>query len=826
MDHLPSPRNPYQPIRVPYFGGCVYDSQGFHNFAERKGWDVKKLVEWDRGGRSPAEAASFLQAWLYFGLLGETIGACGLEIRIADFLCDLEGNLYDSAVGEQFNEDVAKVQQGNTTVVFWSTFTRHGLGVKYINPTTYETKFYITTAKLSSYLEQWEEKEKSNTSNNKLINERKVKSCLSAAGQLMDHFTGEFYSYSYNDEWQHNHSSVLPFEVWFSVKILLQTLARRSVGIYDGYMKLYRFSNDTKVLRWRMSEQGWCPFRASRLAGSFDDLSVLYYVSLLGPPEPFEAHYRCTIDQCLANELNDDLYTQTHVTADCRCGGEGSNLVPDHGRLVSILESGGIPLISLGRCSENGTECPDLQLRVVEYQLGMRYVAISHPWSGGLGNPKGNALPKCQLASIRARALALEADYRSSTDPERQIYYWLNKDSVPSWCDAKRRAESSHKNVLLWMDTLCVPVTPESSRKAALKVIKKTFERANKVLVLDKELLRIPSNLPSLELLMRLDCSTWQHRLWTLQEAVSGKNVFVQFSDKAVQIFYLGGSWFVQEGLEELSREQVSLETHHSSSLMTRSGLHMVRFLLPWSLPQPEFDAVGKFHSIAAAVNRRSTSKPRDEAICLAYLLDLDAVPVIEAADEDKLKQVFRLQREVSAYILFLDGPRMQQDGFRWAPATFLASRNQTLIGRLARKRPAYVTDAGLSVKLSGLEITEPFLLHLETFMLNDGRDKWFVTIQTDAPEGLDLTEVTDASIILLEKNDFTADSILNSILLSDSVKNEGTITGRYVCRLQMKAAPSLQGAQQYLGSVEEAMLAEVGSVGARRISEQQWLIK
>jgi hypothetical protein len=128
-------------------------------------------------------------------------------------------------------------------------------------------------------------------------------------------------------------------------------------------------------------------------------------------------------------------------------------------------------------------------------------------------------------------------------------------------------------------------------------------------------------------------------------------------------------------------------------------------------------------------------------------------VSVPEPADDLKLKELLLLQREVSAYILWVDGPKMQQDGFRWAPLTFLANRDQDMVERLRNRHPAYVTEVGLSVKLLGLEVRTPFLLDAKDFLLLDEATglEYIITMQPDAPDDVDLAKISDPSIIVLD---------------------------------------------------------------------------
>lgn len=45
----------------------------------------------------------------------------------------------------------------------------------------------------------------------------------------------------------------------------------------------------------------------------------------------------------------------------------------------------------------------------------VRYVAISHIWADGLGNPKENAMPRCQLMLLQAGVNALISGAKMDT---------------------------------------------------------------------------------------------------------------------------------------------------------------------------------------------------------------------------------------------------------------------------------------------------------------------------------------------------------------------------------------------------------------------------
>jgi len=66
--------------------------------------------------------------------------------------------------------------------------------------------------------------------------------------------------------------------------------------------------------------------------------------------------------------------------------------------------------------------------------------------------------------------------------------------------------------------------------------MRRTYESARKVLVLDSELEVASIDTSPEELLMRISCCGWMRRLWTLQEGALAKELFFQFKERAAMI--------------------------------------------------------------------------------------------------------------------------------------------------------------------------------------------------------------------------------------------------------------------------------------------------
>lgn len=153
---------------------------------------------------------------------------------------------------------------------------------------------------------------------------------------------------------------------------------------------------------------------------------------------------------------------------------------------MAILEAGSIPLILGEKKSHQGSK-----LRLIKSEKEMRYVATSHVWSHGRGNPMANSLPQCQLSYISEKVNALYPD---------------------------------EETIAFWIDTICCPVKPVQALAMALERMAATYENADKVLALDSTLGRALLPGKGIEkdtikdCLLRILAAPSMRRMWTFQE--------------------------------------------------------------------------------------------------------------------------------------------------------------------------------------------------------------------------------------------------------------------------------------------------------------------
>lgn len=157
------------------------------------------------------------------------------------------------------------------------------------------------------------------------------------------------------------------------------------------------------AIQAQLIAKGWCPHAVEALSYRFrGQLCVLaYLLSLRRHPARINVHAGCeSAGQCIAFNTTLASYDTKHTTETCTCVMVETPYI----RLKEILLVGGIPLISIE--GGEGTGEP-LTLGVHERTMRTEYIAVSHVWADGLGNPTANALPSCQIEKLRKSMTAL-----------------------------------------------------------------------------------------------------------------------------------------------------------------------------------------------------------------------------------------------------------------------------------------------------------------------------------------------------------------------------------------------------------------------------------
>ncbi len=454
------------PTEVPLLPSIEYDFRGLHDFPARHGFTSPELRDLD--DRPAEESASFVQSWLFFGLLA-----------------DLTGTLVD----------------GQSVL-----HTQHNAGLR---PLVYLATHDPEPGILDLHIlyDRW-------------TLSRRISHIIQVGIENVERI----------DRLNVAGKSPMPI-VLLSIKILLCDFAAMRVersGIHsrpwDSALKEPRLvpypygssivSSSAKALECMMMAKGWCPSHVHRILSTCDYSMAHYLSSIERKTSEKTTHELCSSKHCQAYNSAQETYITSHTVSSCQC----SFIAAPTEQLDEIIRSGGVPLVSLHEASHG-----KLAIRVHTSEASSQYTAISHVWSGGLGNVHANSLPLCQLKYLN-HCLS-----RLPKDGERGFNYRTNKSTQALggevWISSlgldNLASSQTRKPRLFWMDTLCIPVDSESSglRNKAINKMDAVFAHAGEVLVLDSEVQNLViSDTHPCDLLARLAYSSWMGRVWTLQD--------------------------------------------------------------------------------------------------------------------------------------------------------------------------------------------------------------------------------------------------------------------------------------------------------------------
>lgn len=688
MDHLPKFQGPAfeKPTILCYCHPKDYDKQGFTGYPQRKGWTIDKVKgpqRIDGSAHTRKELATFLQAWLFLGVLHEVFQISGKDIDLEKFVAPTTSTADDD--------------RG----------TAH-----------HELTF--TTLHLQDEIEYWQYRVREQGLDERLRCQEKVAKVLNEVRRFFEVFRDRPTN-SANQFWRA--TEVLEVDMIVAMLVLGETL--RNAAILSWPMEqeqsplrgVFHFRVNTAgeclVLPDRMRHASWCPSDTQMMLDNNLDCTAVYLACLLRRATELGTaplHSNCTPSSCSASQINETTYTTKH-TPGCEDGPVScAHVHIDVNQVVSILRDGGIPVVMI---KPSGPHDEHIELKVlrgmsetvsikefptgpletdayeasmvlwrppeeVETQPGAKptveetrivtYVAISHVWAEGLGNAHRNSLPRCQL--LRLLKMATETYSQA-------------------WQTGKPT---------IWIDTLCIPVEPQyrQERKLAIQRLSETFQDAKRVLILGAGLSTTPANCSRLEKVTRILCSNWMRRLWTYQEAVITSEESDASEDEKLQFQFMDGS----VTLNSLLRGGITNLCH------TEKALHAIIAVIPLA----ESTRAGRFRRLTQAMSHRSTSKQEDEAICLASIMNVDVKSVIRFNSVNERMQAFySLIPELPSNILFHRGDRLglQADGLSWAPTSFLShmSGRSTL---MALPVASAVRDYnGIHVKFQGYILSD-----------------------------------------------------------------------------------------------------------------------
>lgn len=335
--------------------------------------------------------------------------------------------------------------------------------------------------------------------------------------------------------------------------------------------KRLRYCEPAALSLKRLEMRGWC--KSTRMMmHRLVDCSGLYHAAMLDRPKMVPQHPNCTSVECV--EMKGQVWPSC----------------PVYHRKVSNDDS------QIGVCGARDG-----------------YVAISHVWAHGLGNPNVNGLPRCQVERLQGLADGVQTS-RGANDPAS--------------------SSSAQHHFAFWMDTLCIPVgeTYTDWRNQAILSLTRVFKDASTVLVLDMEVNEVSTSASHLEKELRVITCDWMRRVWTLQEAILTRpgNLYWQFREQGLAAEDI---WVENKHHDPL---RVSYRT---SAFDKRLPVLSVNSRVSGSRDPQQFSK--EFLDVVYALRFRSLSRNEDETICIAPMIGLERKELLKSKEHTELIKIF-----------------------------------------------------------------------------------------------------------------------------------------------------------------------------------------
>jgi hypothetical protein len=341
MEHLLRPRSPITPLEhIPYYSIQPYDGNGFLLYPLRTKWvDEHDNISDEAFQRSEEDISQFIQAYLWFGLGHEVLGD---DFNAENFVC--------------------KMHSGDEV---------------------------LTTIKLPELAKRWSQVQRRQTRKARKERFEHLHLCLQRSQQMLVIFDHEESQAKIDGRVERAVAALGEFLSCLVVNVLLDQEMQNQVDVNwwsKGPATFYRklFENS----RWCVSE--W-----DRLISQTKSIAGISYYTDLDAPMADKCHKTCTVDLCHTYQIDKSVYKTKHATLDCRC----QKIHADRKRVEHFLSNDSFPILRFDDDIVDTRDGP--LLRAESWESGKPYVAISHVWADGMGNPNNNELPACQLRRIQ-----------------------------------------------------------------------------------------------------------------------------------------------------------------------------------------------------------------------------------------------------------------------------------------------------------------------------------------------------------------------------------------------------------------------------------------
>ena len=736
MDHLILPPGSVTTLNIPFVCDCVgeYDGSDFFDFPKHKRWNTEPGNELQWTFCPEDELASRVQLWLFFGTLSEF---CGRVVKTEE----LRSHGSAEGLSALKTENLAKLIHARRARTVKTRAEERD---------RFQRRLRDVLVRVSWLSEIVELRVEGGQTTLALV------SC-SVRSLLQTLISIETFDVHYK-------KSLAPAGIIAnSLNLRHSAHQNEKAGIIPGWVADSFTVHPAKAIKHAMAASGWCPSQIHHFSQSLSNAATYYLSGILQGTWRSMEHGSCTDLKCFAMNINKDDYTQQHHT---ECSAQSAtaigigapvlatiggnccppiNVNPDD--LASIIgDRGGIPLLS---CFMNRSG--RLQARVIRADFRTEYVAISHVWAGGMGNPKVNGLPKCQILRLYHLVRSILAFTSSRT------------------ISVQRNRVSQNAPVNLWIDTLCIPVPQslQSYRDKAIDLLPETYSNARTVLVLDPELQSIQHKGVAIELILaRVQSSPWMSRYWTLREASLSRSLYIQFADGALNAGKLlheaealveklasarpgTGKWERRYLVAELARALLEMD---GVCYQSRDQEYR-RF--DWSLKLLEENQA---HSFAQTWNNllgRDTSRIEDLHQILAGMQDINLAAIRPYRPEDRMKAILKSHATLPVDLLFCRSEKIPnvKPVNAWAPMYPQGQRLNYYLGCMRVHTDCLLLHPFVTSRLHVCTVDSSVFSHLKFILNLDDTDRFWVerSVQNSV---LPLTEKENHFVLLFPKVD------------------------------------------------------------------------
>ncbi|RYP21471.1 hypothetical protein DL765_002217 [Monosporascus sp. GIB2] len=421
------------------------------------------------------------------------------------------------------------------------------------------------------------------------------------------------------------------YAVIFSIDVFLDQLddfVRRPDRVYGlGSRDLRRCNLVAGFPPFRNSirKSGRCSSLAWCLQLSASDWYRLLFLPNHAPPRD---HSDCNDRRC-------KQYGSTKTRHRDGCPVIGCvSLRSDMESVLKCISEDGLPLI---QCEED--EHGEVRIETVRGNLLSNYTAISHVWSGGMGNQAENTLPRCQLRYLLHSIADLPPPPPLSIHPAMSSSFYNMKQSLTTKLPSQWR--SRRLRALFWIDSLCIPTIPDKndnavsdrrrktlakSKSKAINSMAQLYAGAEQVLVFDPEIQHLPYDAVAGDkyaLALCTKCCPWMSRSWPLQEGALGQNLYIRFKDRSV---LLTSSIYHRVGLLSFRM----LEHYQQFPAILEEG----------PIPSPTTRLAEVWDSLA----NRSSTMTEDLPAILATMLDRSAEEILGLRGDRRMKALLKME--------------------------------------------------------------------------------------------------------------------------------------------------------------------------------------